>query len=184
MRLTALEYPIATAYGLSEFDTLSYATDLVRNSLHNIKGSKIDHAVVFNPGQGHVAVMLWRLAKPKNLSLVDRDLLALRISRLNLMHNECPAGQINLLHQVGIDIGDNKRVDLFIGVLREEEKQDVTFQALDNMVEKLAAGGMILLAASSTAITRLVTHIKSRKQLRIKERERWKGFSLLVLTRA
>jgi 16S rRNA G1207 methylase RsmC len=182
MRLTDLEYTVATAYSLPEFDTLSYATGLLARALHNIMDSNIIHAAVLNPGQGHIPVMLWKIAKPDNLFLVDRDLLALRISRLNLMNNKCPADQINLLHQVGIDIGDKEKVDLFIGVLREEEKQNVTFQALDTMIRKLNPGGMIILAASSTPITRVVSYVESQGLVRIKGRERWKGHSLLVLT--
>jgi hypothetical protein len=184
MLLTDLEYSMATAYGLPEFDTLSYATDLLMRYLRNIKVSGIDNAVVLNPGQGHVPVILWKLLKTKNLSLVGRDLLALRISRLNLMLNECPLDQIKLLHQVGMNFSDKEKIALFIGVLREEEKQNVTCQALDTMIRKLKTGGMILLAANSTAITRIVSYVESQDLVRVMDRERRKGYSLLVLAHA
>jgi len=181
IRLENLEYPMQTAYGLPEFDSLSYASEMLVKALHSVRDLTVHRAVVFNPGQGHVAVALWKLIRPENITLVDRDLLALRYSRLNLTLNECPPECIDISHQVGIDFESQGKVDLFVGVLREEEGKNATFLALDQAVDKLSASGMIIVSAGSTAITRLVAYVESQGLLRIKMRERWRGYSLLVL---
>ncbi len=184
MSVGSLEYKMQTVHGLPEFDSLSYGSEVLVKAITYAKGLKNRRAVVFNPGQGHIPVILWKLIRPENLDLVDRDLLALRYSRLNLILNEYPAEQVNVSHQVGISSRNTEKVDLFIGVLREEEGRNATFLTLDQAAGRLSGNGMILLSAGSTAITRLVTHAESQGLLRIITRERWKGNSLLVLGRA
>jgi 16S rRNA (guanine1207-N2)-methyltransferase len=184
MRLENLEYPMRTAYGLPEFDSLSYGSEMLVKALHSVRDLTVHRAVVFNPGQGHVAVALWKLIRPENITLVDRDLLALRYSRLNLTLNECPPERVGISHQVGIGSDSEEKTDLFVGVLREEEGKNATFLALDRAAGKLSANGVIIVSAGSTAITRLVTYIESQNLLRIRTHERWRGYSLLVLGRA
>jgi 16S rRNA (guanine1207-N2)-methyltransferase len=181
MRFEHLEYPMQTAYGLPEFDSLSYGSEMLLKALNNIQGRDIQRAVVFNPGQGHAAVALWKITHPDNIDLVDRDLLSLRYSRLNLILNECPPERVSTSHQVGIDLKSEEKVDLFVGVMREEEGKNATFLALQQATEKLSANGMIMISAGSTAITRLVIYVESQGQLRIRTRERWRGYSLLVM---
>ena len=184
MSLERLDYSVQTAYGLPEFDSLSYGSEMLVKALNNIRGQNIQRAVAFNPGQGHVAVVLWKTVRPKNIDLVDRDLLALRYSQLNLILNECPPERVSLSHQVGIDLKSEEKVDLFTGALREEEGKNATFLTLQQATEKVSANGMIIISAGSTAITRLVTYAESQGRLRIKTRERRRGYSLLVLERA
>ena len=184
IRLEKLEYPMQTAYGLPEFDSLSYGSEMLVKALHSVRDLTVHRAVVFNPGQGHVAVALWKLIRPENIALVDRDLLALRYSRLNLTLNECPPERVGISHQVGTGSDSEEKTDLFVGVLREEEGKNATFLALDQAADRLSANGMIIVSAGSTAITRLVTYIESQNLLRIRTRERWRGYSLLALERA
>jgi 16S rRNA G1207 methylase RsmC len=184
IRLEDLEYAMQTAHGLPEFDSLSYGSEMLVKTLKNIRGKEIQRAVAFNPCQGHVAVALWKLIQPKNITLVDRDLLALRYSRLNLMLNECPPERIGISHHVGIDSASEEKVDLFVGVLREEEGRKANFLTLDQAANRLSENGMIIVSAGSTAITRLVDYIESQGLLRIRTRERRRGYSLLVLEKS
>jgi 16S rRNA (guanine1207-N2)-methyltransferase len=184
MRLENLEYPMQTAYGLPEFDSLSYGSEMLVKALKNIKRPDIRRAALFNPGQGHVAVALWKLIRPENIALIDRDLLALRYSRLNLLLNGCPTERVSISHQVGIESQNKEKVDLFIGVLREEEGKNATFLTLRQAAGQLSDSGIVVVSAGSTAITRLVTYVESQEILRIRTRERWRGNSLLVLERA
>lgn len=181
MRLDKLEYTIQTAYGLPEFDSLSYGSEMLVKALNGIQGKDIKNAVVFNPGQGHVPVALWKLLRLRNITLVDRDLLALRYSRLNLALNHCPPEKISISHQVGIDSISGEKADLFIGVLREDEGKEATLLTLDHAAAQLSPDGLIILSAGSTAVTRLIAYVESQALLRIKTRERWRGYSLLLL---
>lgn len=177
MNLRKLEYQIQIANGLPEFDSLSYGSEMLINALDKVKGKEIKNTAVINPGQGHVAVALWKSLKPGFITLVDRDLLALRYSRHNLTLNDCPPADINIFHQADLNLPG--KYDLFIGSLRDDENREVHISLLNQMTRVLAPKGIILLSSGSTAITRLVDYIESLKLLRIKARERRRGFSLL-----
>jgi len=185
MRPDDLEYALQTAHGLPEFDSLSYSSEMLLKALKDIRDREdIRRAVVFNPGQGHTAVALWKLVRPESIALVDRDLLALRYSWLNLILNDCPAGQIGISHQTGVTPQNREKADLVIGVVREEEGRNANILTLRQAAGQLSDNGTVILAAGSTAITRLVTYNESENLLRVKTRERRRGSSLLVLERA
>jgi 16S rRNA (guanine1207-N2)-methyltransferase len=181
MRLGNLEYQIQTAGGLPEFDSLSYGSEMLVKYLGEIEGEEIKNATIFNPGQGHIAVALWKLFKPESIALVDRDLLALRCSQLNLGMNNCPASHVLALHQVGLDTENVAGFDLILGVLREDEGKEATFLLVDQAAASLVDKGKILIAGGSTAITRITAYVRSQGLLRIKGREKRRGYGLLAL---
>ena len=86
------EYDIAAAWGLGEFDTRGFATDLVLRDYQRLcPGTALRRALVWNPGQGHIPVLLTRMATPPDrLTIVSRDLLALETTRNNLEQNGYP----------------------------------------------------------------------------------------------
>jgi 16S rRNA (guanine1207-N2)-methyltransferase len=178
--IEGLDFTMRTAYGLAEFDSLSYGSEILITALKNTQSRDMPRAVVFNPGQGHIAVALWKLIHPGTIELADRDLLALRYSRLNLTSNGCPPEKIHILHQVGLGRKDNEKVELIAGVLRDESKEAI-FLAIQQAIERLSHEGKIIIAGGSTAITRLVTQIEREGRLRTKAQERRRGQSLLVL---
>jgi 16S rRNA (guanine1207-N2)-methyltransferase len=181
MRQDDLEYNMQTAYGLPEFDSLNRGSEMLFKVLKDIREKDIKRAVAYHPGQGHTAVALWKLFRPESIALVDRDLLALRYSRLNLALNDCLPERISTSHQVGMASQDNEKADIIIGVAREEEGRNAVILTLRQAAERLDSDGVITLAAGSTAITRLVAYVESQRLLRVKTRERRRGSSLLVL---
>ncbi|MDD5338824.1 MAG: methyltransferase [Dehalococcoidales bacterium] len=179
MRFEKLDYQMQTANTLPEFDSLNYGTELLLHALGEVGSKDFKNAAVLNPGQGHAAVALWKILKPGAVTLVDRDLLALRYAQRNLILNGCSLNNISLLHQAGISL--EGQFDLFIGSLREGESREVHFHALDHITEHLAPKGVIILASASTPITRLADYLETKKILRVKSRERRRGYSLLVI---
>jgi 16S rRNA (guanine1207-N2)-methyltransferase len=177
-----VNYTIQTAFGLPEFDSLNYKTEILFQSLGTV-GLSADtgRALVLNPGQGHVPVALWKKVQPREILLVDRDLLALRYSRNNLLLNGCPSEQVNIRHCTGIDPEPDVDTDLVIGVLREEEGRRANYLTVMNAAAGLSPRGMMVLVAGSTAITRLVADLGERPALRIVKREKRKRNGLLVL---
>ena len=176
-----LEYTMRTAWGLPEFDSRSYHTELLLGGIQEVRNRNIKHALVFNPGQGHAPVVLTSLLEPGCITLVDRDLLSLRYSETNLSLNNYPARQVTTSHQAGIALNDREKADIITGTLREDEDTRALTLALEQAAEQLSPGGVLLLSGGSTAITRLTSVIQTRKQLVIKERRRKKGYSLLIL---
>src|SRR3989304_3280355 len=94
-------------------------------ALKNMPGLDMQRAAVFNPGQGHIAVALWRILRPDFIELIGRDLLALRYSRFNLIQNGCPSEKITLSHQVSLASKNKEKSDIIAGVLSEEGQQAI-----------------------------------------------------------
>lgn len=172
---------IKTTYNLSEFDTLSYDTELLLGRLKIVKGRRIKQAIIFNPGQGYIPVALTKLTEVREINLTDRDLQALRVSEVNLTSNGYPANRIRLSHQVGISGEKPVLADCIIGVLPEKDNPAVHVMFVRQATSQLVKGGTMILASSSTAITRLVAKIKSEKLLNIVDRQKSKGRSVMVL---
>jgi 16S rRNA G1207 methylase RsmC len=180
MRYDRLQYPMETAYGLPEFDSLSYDTEILLKALTGVKNKEKCRALVISSGQGHIPVVLWHYLHPQAVALADRDLLALLCSRFNLAKNGCPEENIRLFHKAGLDIGDQAKFDLITGVLPEENKEALQL-TLERAEGLLNSKGSIVISGGSTAITRLETYAQTKKALTIKGRERWRGYSVLVL---
>jgi len=79
------KYRVSTAVSLPEFDTLSYGMRALFSLLRDMKGCS--SVFVLEPGQGHGAVGVMDLLKPKELVLVSRDLLSLRFAERNVRSN-------------------------------------------------------------------------------------------------
>jgi 16S rRNA (guanine1207-N2)-methyltransferase len=173
---------LRTAYGLPEFDSLSFTTELVADAILRLRGQRATTALILHPGQGFLPSMLWAVAKPDQIRLVDRDLLALRFSHANLLANGCPPDRVHLRHQAGPDRAGLQDADLVVGMLRPKEPPESTAATVRQLVSEAPRGGRVVLGASSTVITRALTDLGAgRFPFRIVDRRRNKGFSAVVL---
>lgn len=174
---------IQTVYGLPEFDTLSYETEMLLKSLHMLRERNINTAVLFNSGQGYVPVALSLLAKVKKIALVDRDLLALKISKRNLIFNDYSSDKILLLHQIDLQQEGNNQVEVILGVFDEKDGPLIHAMYIKQAAVQLSPNGLMILVSSSTAITRIEKIVKADKFLDVLERRRSKGKSLIIIKR-
>lgn len=173
-------YRMKTVYGLPEFDSLHYATELLMDTLAGTGIRKGSSVAVLNPGQGHAVIFSWRLLAPEHMVLIDRDLLALRTTRRNLFLNGCPEERIEINHRAGF--GTENKLDIITGVIREDEGQQVYLRILENILAGLRTGGFYIAAGTSTAITRLAAHVEENNlKAVVKERRKSKGYSSLIL---
>lgn len=178
----SLAFPMQTARGLPEFDTLSYGSVLLLRNLPRLQVTPVERVIVHNPGQGHIPVALWKLFRPESIALVDRDLLSLRYTRDNLLQNDCPAARITAAHQTGLD-EQTGPADMVVALLREEEGQAAAEQLAQQAAALLAPDGALWLVAGSTPITRLEKAVGSAKLLRTVKRKRDNRMSLLLMQR-
>ena len=176
-----LAFPMRTAHNLPEFDSPGHLTELLVEGIRGVAPAGVERALAFNPGQGHAAVALSKLLSPRAVDLVDRDLLALRYSKLNLVSNGFPEERVSIAHQVGIPSDPGARCDLIAGVLREDEGPAAVAATIEGAARRLSPGGMIVLSGGSTAVSRLVAHLRPRKLLRVEDRKKRGGNSLLIL---
>ena len=177
------QVPVDVAWGLPEFETPSFRSRLLIEYLSKGPWSEIDSAAVFNPGQGHVAVVLSKLLRPRSIHLVDRDLLALRFAKHNLIRNGFPEANVALTHQAGYGGVVDKPSQVLVGVVREDEGTQAAKLLLSQASTRLSRRGVLVLSASSTGITRLIKMAEPLKEYEIRERKRWRGNSLVVFER-
>ena len=114
--VAGLSYPLATVYGLPDFDTPSHllqltATLLRRNALPPPAAPELS-VLAWNPGQGHLPVWLARAAagagpEPPGdrlrLTLASRDALQLLATRANLAANGVAEAALTLRHEITLD---------------------------------------------------------------------------------
>ncbi len=177
-----LTLPMVTVRGLAEFDTLSYESELMIKALEELTLDHVQRAAVFNPGQGHIPVLLWRIFSPEVLDLVDRDLLSLRAARLNLASNGCSEDAVLLHHQVALTPAGTAH-DLVVGVLREDEGPQAIESGLAEAAEQMQAGGFMLIAGTSTPVTRVLKSQLLNGVLRTVKRKRQRGCSTVLFQR-
>lgn len=175
-----LKFGVQTAVGLPEFDSLSFATRLLFNLLNDLPDQPIEELLVVNPGQGHTAVAAWLSLRPQQITLVDRDLLALQTTVYNLQQNGCPPDRIHSHHQIGLP-PLAAPATLILHPLRDSEGPKLAITRLNLLAEQLAPGGTILIAANSHLISQVEQQVKKNKHLTPHKRKKRKGFSALSI---
>ena len=175
-----LNFTMQTAYGLPEFDTVGYTTRLLFNLLNDLPTGQIEHLLVGNPGQGHTAVAAWLALKPQQITLVDRDLLALQTTLHNLCQNGCSPEQIRCYHQIDLPTLPSP-VDLVLRPLRDSEGPRLAVAHLNLLAEHLSSQARVLTAANSHLISQVERQMKKNGRLNPLKRKKRKGFSALSL---
>jgi precorrin-6B methylase 2 len=173
-----IPYRLRTVYSLPEFDTLAYHTRLMASQL--LDGRRRPRRVlVFNPGQGHLPVLIGRAFSPEGITLAGRDLLSLANAGANLAGNGYPAERVLLRHQTAVLPADVEGVDLLVAVLRDGQPNAITEHELGSALAVLRPPGRVILGGSSTAVTRLESRLGGIGPLRIIARKRNRGHSVL-----
>ena len=175
-------YSMRTVFGLPQFDSLGHQTLLLFSVLESLHQSTGRRVLVLNPGQGHVPVLLAKTLTPGSIDMVDRDLLALRCSARNLTLNDYDGSRVSTGHGAITD-GDRSQYDLIVADIRDDEGPDVATVLLRQAVDRLAPGGEMVAAGSSTTITRLIKVCRAERLGTVKERKRRRGSSVLVVGR-
>jgi len=172
-----LTYRIEGAFGLEEYEELNYATTILLEELIDLPHINVHNCLVINPGVGHVPVVLYKLFIPAAIVLRDRDLLSLKYAKNNLILNGCREDKITSIHQVGYTGNSGVKMDLITGFLREEEGVAPTESAVNQLASTLNSSGIIILAGSSTGITRVAESLSHNVSLKEVNRRRYRGFS-------
>jgi 16S rRNA (guanine1207-N2)-methyltransferase len=177
-----------TAHGLPEFDTLSFATQLLIKAIQGLDTEPPRNVAIFNPGQGQVPVVAWRTLSSRSvgsvptITLTDRDLLSLHYARMNLIASGCEASSVDSHHLVAL-MPDQHVPDLVVGVLREDEGPAPIEHALARVADGLRPGTQLLIGGGSTPITRVLDAQQINATLRLVKRKRSRGNSTALLQR-
>jgi 16S rRNA G1207 methylase RsmC len=145
-------WDVATGVGVPEFERLSHHTVAVLR--HLATTDTVGGAVaVWNPGQGHVPIYLSRRGVA-SLVLADRDLLALRYSEANLVHNGVRPSATATVHDLDLSSCDSP-LDLIVDLLRRREPALAAAARITQARSLLAPGGAVVVAGPPTAVRRV-----------------------------
>ena len=175
-------FAITTVHGLAHYDREDPIDVLLSRRLHEVHSATV---LIAGVGQGVLPVRAHRAHPDARLLLVDGDLLALRNARRNLLAHGCLDAHIEVRHQPWWDPEDERSrecADLMLATLGEREGPAATLQEYLGLAGALRAGGTALIAASSTAATRLIEGAALPRLVRA-TRYRHRGTSILTLTR-
>ena len=164
--VAGLSYPLATVYGLPDFDTPSHLTQLTAALLQRSALPPAAPAawsiLAWNPGQGHLPVWLARVRNAAagapahgglRFTLVSRDALQLLAARANLTGNGVAEAALTLRHEVGLQGAAHD-----LALLRPDD--DLSAAARRALPARLAPllgpGGQVVLYGGAPAIAPLL----------------------------
>lgn len=178
-----LRWQLDAAWGLPEFDSLHHATRLAVRALRDVHKRPNMDAAVAGTGVGHGALAVRETLRPSHLHLVDRDLLALRVSAANLAAAGQAPGTVSLHHTPVCELPADS-VDIVLAVFTLPTPQKVVDAVVASWVPALRTAGRLILAGTSTAVTRALERVeRGALPLLTVGRSREKGHSAADLVR-
>ena len=188
--VAGLSYPLATVYGLPDFDTPSHLTQLTaallqRSALPTAAPAACS-ILAWNPGQGHLPAWLARRAPERGglrFTLVSRDALQLLAARANLIGNGVGESALTLRHELGLQHGAAPAHDL--ALLRPDD--DLSAAARRALPARLAPllrpAGQVVLYGGAPAIAPLLARRRPLTLVRESRRRALRAALLRAPTR-
>ena len=167
--VAGLSYPLATVYGLPDFDTPSHlvqitATLLRRNALPPPTATALS-VLAWNPGQGHLPVWLaraWAAARPApsgsglRITLASRDALQLLATRANLTANGVAEAALTLRHEISLDTAAAPPHDLALLHPDDDLNADARRTLMARLEPLISPAGSVVLYGAAPAIAPLL----------------------------
>lgn len=171
-------FQLNTTHHLREFDQLRFDTKLLLDNLAKIPPTQPSVMIIY-PGQGHIPLAVAEKLNPQKISLVDRDLQALKTSKKNLVEAEFSAESIRLHHQIDWEV-EMESISALIGLIPEKQNPQVYEMFLKQARELLSKKGVMLICSSSTTLFRIEDINKQLKLFKVIAREKNKGMSCVL----
>lgn len=183
--LQSCTYELTTVYGISDFDSLGHGITLTAETM--LRAPRLRTVAIWNPGQGHLPVLCGKTMRPQSIRLIGRDLLALQISRLNLLQSGMSERCIGATHAAFPFDADGRqlRAGEPCGLLVVAPDPDPEPALCETLLEKLRSGlgpdAWIVLTARSSAAYRILRH---RRGFRLTYERKKHGYRTALLARA
>ena len=176
-------YTLTTNRGVPEFEEVSYATRLLLEQLYVVRKRKFSAVTTFNMTHGYVPLSIRAARMASQVEVCDRDLLALRSTRQNLVDNGFDCPEQTLHHEVWWLPAGDSRYDLIVGTLRGDEPGAALEARVEAVVARLATDGIAMIAGESTPVTRMLKVLDGMRGITVTDRQRYRGASVAVFTR-
>jgi len=167
-------------YGLPDFDSISYQTNL---TLKTLKQSDVQGQVVFwNPGTGHLpyALYLPENKKPKNMIFAGNDLLQLKASEYNIDADDVRLIHLPVISSISMQLPE-KSIDFFVANPVMITGAGVEEELMTTAASLLRKGGKLLVSGRSSDIARIEKHKKQFTEL---SSQKYRGFRVLLLQKS
>lgn len=171
-------YRLTPVIGLPQYDGPDQATLMMMDLLTSIAlpETEAPSVLIVRPGVGHLAMTVRARWPEGALTLVDRDLLALRSSlrAIGGSGEGIPAPDLD-----GVALG----VDLAIAMLPDQMRPPIMARLLGDLVARIAPGGSLIVGGDSTEVGRFVSLAKKQPSLRLREQRKRRGVNVALLGR-
>lgn len=178
-----IAYEMAPVIGLPQYDGPNHPTQLMMNALAGLTDLRVSKVICVRPGTGHLPMAVATLWPDVALTLVDRDLLAIKASRRALTQHRESAGPITTefapdLRQLNAAEGP---FEFAIVSIDHQMRPPVMRRLLDDLVRLSASGAQLVFGGESTEVSRMLALSRKRSDLKMRDREKRKGFSAMVI---
>jgi len=176
-------YSLTPVIGLPQYDGPNHPTLLMMDALAGLAAYPMTDIICIRPGTGHLpmaASLLWSGAA---FTLVDRDLLALKASSRALSERSGNADRIMTELSPDLDglaLGAGT-FDLAIVMIDHQMRPPVMRRLLEDIEPLLRSGSRLAFGGGSTEVSRMLSLARKRPELKIRDREKRKGFSATVI---
>jgi len=168
-------YKVKGYWGLQEFDTPSFASELAMELCENaMAGLMTRRVAIINPGVGRVACYVKARARGAALDFCGRDALALAASARNVALNEKADVPAGLSFAYSAELPDAS-YDLIVEQPDITPRVDTVDESWSHAVRALKLGGSFVAAMPSTAMDRFERR-RPKGLVRIAERKK-KGYA-------
>ena len=169
-----ISYDFLPVVGIPQYDGPDYATVLLTDAIEGADLDAVASALVVGPGQGHVPVYLEQQWPECQMTLADRDLLALRASA-RVLPDHVPVSQwFGAAQPVP---GDEASHALVTAMLPRQLRPVVMEFWLDQFLAQLRPGGSLVVGGGSTEVSRWIAFARKRAGMKLRSRDKRKGFS-------
>ncbi|MEJ7839582.1 MAG: methyltransferase [Thermomicrobiales bacterium] len=174
-----LQYQFTPVVGLPQYEGPDFATVLMTDCIEVSGRAELQSALCIAPGQGHVPIYLRQRWPNCTVTLVDRDLLALRASRRTI---ETRTEDDSVFAAVDYGLGD-RSYELIAATLPNQIRPEVSQHLLTQMRSSIESGAHLILAGGSTEVSRFIALVRKHSELKLRNRDKRKGFSAALFER-
>ncbi len=171
------EYDITSVVGIPEYDSYSFATQVVFDALRTVEG-QVESVLVMRPGQGHLPIVIANQFQPARLTMVDRDQLALRASARALVDVGLLVPVIEIVAVPDLaDVPGEEPFSLVVLMLEDQIRNEIHLARLDDLSSLIAPGGSLIVGGTSSVVSRFLSFSAKSQSWKVRDRIKRSGAS-------
>jgi len=171
------DYDLTPVVGLPEYDTFSFATQVVFDALRTVEISVVS-VLIMRPGQGHLPLVVANQFGPHRLVMIDRDQLALRASVRAVVDSGIWVPEIAIVASPDlIDVLPGTGFALVILLLEDQVRNEVHIARLDDLASLIGTGGNVIVGGTSSVVSRFLSFSVKTNDWKVRDRIKRSGAS-------